>query len=107
MRSNFDSPLQVANGVVKARGKLGWETGDTDGFVAATIIQMDEKLVGTASSPPEFPTWKKEWELDVKPTGRNKKFKPGPAQALGVAVTVNAGTVRLFPWKQNVRLERK
>jgi hypothetical protein len=104
MRSNFDSPLKVVNGVVKASGDLGWDTGDTDAFVSVTIIQMDQKLVGTASSRRKFPPWMPGWVVDVKPTHR--KFKPGRAQALGVAVTVNAGNLRLFSWKQNVRLER-
>ncbi len=107
MRSNFDSPLKLAKGVVTARGDLGWDTGDTDALVAVTIIQIDEKMVGTGSSPRKFPPWKPKWELDVKPTHRHKNFKPGPAQALGVAVTVNAGNLRLFRWKQNVRLERE
>ena len=107
MRSNFDSPLKVVNGVVKASGDLGWAKGDTDAHVAVTIIQMDEKMVGTASSRRKFPPWKSKWELNIQPTRRNKKFKPGPAQALGVAVTVNAGNLRLFRWRQNVRLKRE
>ena len=76
---------------MKAGGDLGWDSGDTEALVAVTIIQMDEKLMGTASSPPKFPPWKPKWVLDVKPTDRQKKFKQGPAHALGVAFTMNAG----------------
>jgi hypothetical protein len=105
MHSNFDSRLKIVDGVVKAGGELGWDSGDTEALVAVTIIQMDEKLMGTASSPPKFPPWKPKWVLDVKPTDRQKKFQQGPAQALGVAFTINAGKPRLFRWTRKVRLE--
>ena len=39
MRSNFQSPLRIVDGVVKARGKFEWETGEKQALVSVSITQ--------------------------------------------------------------------
>jgi hypothetical protein len=103
MRSNFDSPLKLANGVVEACGELDW-SGETEAFVTVTIAQKAGKAVGGASSPSGFEPPEDEWMLEIESAG-NKKFKEGPAQAVGVLSAVEGDTVNVFHWSQDVRLE--
>ena len=54
MRSQFDSPMGIEDGVAKACGELGWEGAEVEAIVTVTITQKNQQLVGTASSPPNF-----------------------------------------------------
>jgi hypothetical protein len=103
MRSNFDSPLKLANGVVEACGELDW-SGETEAFVTVTITQKDGKAVGAASSPPSFEPSEDEWMFELEAAG-SKKFKEGPAHAIGVLSVIEGDTVNVFHWTQDVRLE--
>jgi hypothetical protein len=105
MHSQFDSPLKVVNGVVRACGELGWQHDETEAVVTATITQKGHKIVGTASSPPRFKRPKKEWMLQIRPSPRNRKFKKGPAHAVGVIHAVRGDTVDVFHWSQEVELK--
>ena len=105
MHSAFDSPLKVIDGVVEACGELGWDAGETEVVVAVTVIQGADKVVGTASSPPNFSRSDDEWMLNVQPTPANKKFKKGPAHATGVIRATGEEGARVFNWSQDVELE--
>ena len=37
MRSNFDSPMPVEDGVAKACGELDWASGENEAHVTVTI----------------------------------------------------------------------
>src|SRR5215213_6845203 len=100
MRSAFDSPMKLEDGVIEACGELDWSGGETEAIVTITITQKGEKLVGTASSPPSFEAPEDEWMLDVRPTQANKKFKKGPAHAVGIIHAVHGDTVDVFHWDQ-------
>ena len=104
MRSNFDSPLGIEDGVVKACGELDWEGDETEAHVTITITQKGEKLVGTASSPPSFDAPEREWMLEVRPQA-HKKFKKGSAHAVGVINTIRGDGVDVFQWEQEVELD--
>lgn len=105
MRSNFDSPLHVEDGVIEACGELDWGEGDTEAHVTVTISQKGEKLVGSASSPPNFEHGAEEWMLSVSPSVANRKFKKGPAHAVGVIHTIRDDGVGVFQWEQDVELD--
>jgi hypothetical protein len=106
MRSNFDSPLKVVDGVVEACGELDWGSGETEAVVTITISQKDEKIVGTATSPPSFDAPEDEWMLMVKPAQENRKFKKGSAHATGVIHALGDGIEpKVFNWSQDIELE--
>ena len=48
MRSAFDTPVKVEDGVVEACGELDWSSGENQAHVTITISQKGEKLVGPA-----------------------------------------------------------
>lgn len=105
MRSNFDSPLRLEDGSVEACGGLEWDAGDNEAHVTITISQKGEKLVGSASSPPDFDRGEDEWMLTVSPSGQNKKFKKGSAHAVGVIHTISDNGVDVFQWEQDIELD--
>jgi hypothetical protein len=105
MRSAFDSPMGVENGVAKACGNLGWDPGEVEAIVTITITQKGEKLVGTASSPPNFEAPEDEWMLEVHPADANRKFKKGPAHAVGIIHAIRGDTVDVLNWEQEVELD--
>jgi hypothetical protein len=105
MRSNFDSPMKIDDGVAKACGELGWGPGEREAMVTITITQKGEKLVGTASSPPSFDAPEDEWMLEVSPSQANKKFKKGPAHASGIIHAVGDDGVSVFQWTQDIVLD--
>lgn len=105
MRSQFDSPMRVEDGAAQACGELDWEAGETEAHVTITISQKGEKLVGTGSSPPNFEPGEDEWMLSVRPSAANRKFKKGPAHAIGVIHTITGGGVALFQWEQDIELD--
>ena len=39
MRSQFESPLKIVGGAVRARGKLEWEAGEMESLVSVSISQ--------------------------------------------------------------------
>ena len=104
MRSNFQSRLRIVNGVVKARGRFEWETGETEALVSVSISQKGAKVAGMATSPDEFERPVKNWKLDIDP-GYGRKFKPGPADAIGI-VCAMGNEVRVFLWSQQIELKR-
>jgi hypothetical protein len=106
MRSAFDSPLKVIDGVVEACGELGWDAGETEAVVVAvTVRQGADHVVGTASSPPNFSKPDDEWMLNVQPTPASKKFMAGPAHATGVIRATGEEVTRVLNWSQDVELE--
>ena len=105
MRSNFDSPVRLEDGAVEACGDLDWEAGDNEAHVTITISQKGEKLVGSASSPPNFERGEDEWMLTVRPSAANKKFKKGSAHAVGIIHTIRDDGVDVFQWEQEVELD--
>jgi hypothetical protein len=105
MRSAFDSPMGVDDGVAKACGELDWDPGETEAHVTITITQKGEKVVGTASSPPNFEAGEDEWMLEVRPSEAHKKFKKGPAHAVGVINAIKDDGVEVFHWEQEVELD--
>jgi hypothetical protein len=105
MRSNFDSPLGLEDGVVKACGELEWAGGETEAIVTITITQKGEKLVGVASSPPTFDAPEGEWMLEVQPSEAHRKFKKGPATAHGIIHAIRDDTVDVFRWDQDIELD--
>jgi hypothetical protein len=97
--------MRIEDGVAQACGELGWEAGETEAHVAITISQKGEKLVGSGSSPPDFERGEDEWMLSVHPSAANRKFKKGPAHAVGVIHTITDGGVGLFQWQQDIELD--
>jgi hypothetical protein len=108
MRSNFESPLKIVDGAVRARGRLNWEGGESESLVSVSISQKKNKVAGMATSPNKFEKPKKTWSLDIDPgyTGGRyaRKFKPGPANAVGIVCAMGSD-VRVFLWSQEVELE--
>jgi hypothetical protein len=104
MRSNFESPLKLTGDTVEACGELEWDAGETEALVTVTITQKNAKAAGVASSPPSFRAPTDEWMLQVRSQG-SKKFKPGPAHAVGVVAT-SGDTADDFHWEQDVEVER-
>ena len=105
MRSAFDTPVKVEDGVVEACGELDWSSGENQAHVTITISQKGEKLVGTASSPPNFERGEDEWMLEVRPAEASRKFKKGPAHAVGVIHTIKDDGVDVFQWEQEIELD--
>lgn len=105
MRSQFDSPMQIEDGVAQACGGLDWGDDETEAHVAITISQKGEKLVGSASSPPDFERGADEWMLSVQPSSAHRKFKKGPAHAVGVIHAIKGDGVEVFHWEQDVELD--
>ncbi len=103
MRSKFQQALRIVDGVVKARGTLEWETGEKEALVSISISQKGAKVAGMATSPDEFERPVKNWKLDIDP-GYGRKFKPGPADAIGI-VCAMGGEVRVFFWSQQIELK--
>jgi hypothetical protein len=104
MRSKFQSPLRIVDGRVKARGKFEWETGEKQALVSVSITQRGAKAGGMTTSPNEFERPAKSWTLDIDP-GYGRKFKPGPADAIGI-VCAMGDEVRVFLWSQQIVLKR-
>jgi hypothetical protein len=105
MRSAFDSPARIEDGVVEACGKLEWESGETEAHVTVMITQHGQKLVGTASSPPGFSRPEDEWMLEVQPSAANREFEEGPAHAMGIIHTIKDDGVDVFRWEQDIVLD--
>jgi hypothetical protein len=103
VRSNFEKALRIVDGAVKARGTLDWEAGETEALVSVSISQRGKKVAGMATSPEEFKRSAKNWKLDIKP-GYGRKFKPGPADAIGIVCAMGS-EVRVFLWSQQVELK--
>ena len=104
MRSNFESPLKIVDGAVRARGGLDWEGAETEALVSVSIAQKGKKVAGMATSPDEFEKPASSWELDIDP-GYTKQFKPGSADAVGI-ICAMGDQVRVFFWSQEVELEQ-
>jgi len=105
MRSQFDTPMGLEDGVAKACGPLGWDGAEVEAIVTITITQKDEKLVGSASSPPNFDAPEDEWMLEVQPSEPHKKFKKGPAHAHGIIHAIAGNTVNVVAWDQEIELD--
>jgi hypothetical protein len=103
MRSRFESPLKIVNGAVRARGPLDWEAGERESLVSVSISQKDHKVAAMATSPQEFKKPRKNWTLDIAP-GYASKFKPGPANAIGI-VCAMGNEVSVSFWSQEVELK--
>ena len=101
MRSNFDSPMEIENGVVEACGELDWK-GETGVSVMVTLIQRQHHAVGTASSK-SFSPPADEWMVEFEATGANG-FSAGPAHAIGVLSAVDSHGVTVFHWSQDVHV---
>ena len=108
MRSAFESPLKLSDGVVEVCGPLGWDAGEAEAVVMAVIVRQggDNVVVGTASSPPNFSRSdeESEWMLNVQPPA-NKEFMEGPAHATGVIRATGEGVTRVLNWSQDVELK--
>jgi hypothetical protein len=102
MRSNFESPLRIVDGAVRARGVLDWETGERESLVSVSISQKGHKVAGMATSPDKFKKPRKNWSLDIDP-GYANSFQPGPASAVGIICGMG-DEVRVFLWSQEVEL---
>jgi hypothetical protein len=111
MRSNFDSPMKIEDGVAEACGELEWDQGETEAIVTVTITQREDQVEGTASSPPNFHPPEDEWMLQVRPSDPHKKFKKGPAHARGSIRTTSGstggGADDTFRWEQDIDLDPK
>jgi hypothetical protein len=103
MRSNFESPLKIVDGAVRARGRLNWEGGESESLVSVSISQKQHNVAGMATSPDEFEKPKRTWTLDIDPG--YGKFKPGPANAVGIICAMGS-EVRVFFWSQEVELKK-
>jgi hypothetical protein len=105
MRSAFDSPMGVEDGVAKACGRLGWDPGEVEAHVTIMISQRGQQLVGTASSPPDFSLGDAEWMLEVEPSAANRKFDEGPAHAMGIIHAIKDDGMDVFRWEQDIVLD--
>jgi hypothetical protein len=103
MRSNFESPLKIVDGAVRARGTLEWEKGERESLVSVSIAQKGHKVAGMRTSPDEFKKPSEKWTLDIDP-GYEAGFKPGLASAVGI-ICAMGDEVRVFFWSQEVELE--
>jgi hypothetical protein len=103
MRSNFESPLKIVNGAVRAKGTLEWEAGERESLVSVSISQKGHKVAGMGTSPDEFKEPREHWTLDIDP-GYAASFKPGHANAVGI-ICAMGDDVRVFFWSQEVELE--
>jgi len=101
VRSNFDTPMELTNGVVEACGELDWK-GETGVSVMVTLIQRQHHAHATASSK-SFEPPADEWMVEFEATGANG-FSAGPAHAIGVLSAVDKHGVTVFHWSQDVRL---
>ncbi len=104
MRSKFDSPAEIIGGKVEVCGPLEWEPGEEEAVVSVTITQRSERIAGAASSPPDFEAGQAEWMLTVAPSG-NRKFKRGPARAIGIVCAMRSDDVSVFHWSEDIVLE--
>ena len=102
MRSNFDSPMKVTDGVAEACGELDWN-GETGVSIMVTLVQRNQHAVGTANSQSTFEPPADEWMVDIEAAGANE-FTVGPAHAIGVLSAVDGHGVTVFHWSQDVRL---
>jgi hypothetical protein len=109
MRSNFEKALKIVDGAVRAKGRLEWESGESESLVSVSIFQKQHKVVGMATSPDEFEKPKKTWTVDIQPGYTSGsyagKFKPGPAVATGIVCAMGS-EVSVFFWSQEVQLEK-
>jgi hypothetical protein len=101
VRSNFDTPMELTNGVVEACGELDWKD-ETGVSVMVTLIQRQHHAVGTASAK-SFSPPADEWMVEFEATGSGE-FSDGPAHAIGVLSAVDKHGVTVFHWSQDVRL---
>jgi hypothetical protein len=105
MQSRFESSLKIVNGAVRARGPLDWQPGERESLVSVSISQKDHKVAAMATSPQEFKKPRKNWTLDIDPGYASKfKFKPGPANAIGI-VCAMGNEVSVSFWSQEVELK--
>ena len=102
MRSNFDSPMTLTNGVAEACGERDWN-GETGVSVMVTLVQRRPRAVGTASSRSSFEPPADEWMVEVEASGADR-FADGPAHAIGVLSAVEGHGVTVFHWSQDVQL---
>ena len=102
MRSQFESPLKIVSGAVRARGKLEWEAGEMESLVSVSISQKQHAVAGMATSSQKFKKPRKTWTLNIKP-GYASSFQPGPANAVGIVCAMGS-EVRVFFWSQEVEL---
>jgi len=103
LRSNFESPLKIVDGSVRARGSLNWEGGETESLVSVSISQRRNKVAGMATSPDKFRKPEQDWKIDIDP-GYASRFKPGPARAVGIICGMG-DEVSVFFWSQDITLE--
>lgn len=108
MRSNFEPSLKIVKGAVRARGRFTWEVGESESLVSVSISQRQNKVAGMAISPNKFDRPQKTWSLDIDPgytgSGYKRKFKPGPANAVGIVCAMGS-EARVFLWSQEVELK--
>jgi len=108
MRSNFESPLKIVKGAVRAHGRFDWDVGESESLVSVSISQKQNKVAGMATSPQKFEKPRKTWTLDLHPGYTDKKYKreftSGPANAVGIVCAMGSD-VRVFLWSQEVELE--
>jgi hypothetical protein len=107
LRSNFDSPLTIVNGDVKAQGELEWDPGEEQALVSVSIFQKQHTVAGMATShnPFDKKSSKQTWTLDIKPGYENTSFEPGLANAIGIVCAMSDQQVRVFLWSQEVKLK--
>jgi len=109
MRSNFESSLKIVDGAVRAKGRFNWEGGESESLVSVSISQKQNKVAGMATSPEKFERRQKTWTVKIDPgytgSGYARKFKPGPANAIGI-VCAMGNEVRVFLWSQEVELKK-
>jgi hypothetical protein len=105
MQSQFDTPMKIEDGVAKACGKLGWEGSEAEAHVTVMISQRGQKVIGTASSPPDFSRGDDEWMLEVHASAANREFEEGPAHAMGIIHAIKDDGVEVFRWDQDIVLD--
>ena len=90
MRSNFDTPMELKEGVVEACGPLDW-TGETEAFVTVTVRQPGGQAVGTASRSTIEPG-EDEWMVEVKAApAPQMPSSPTPLIPMGLALSSTCG----------------
>ena len=91
MKSNFESPLKIVDGAVRAKGRLNWEEGESESLVSVSISQKQNKVAGMATSAEKFEKPKRTWTLDIYPGYTGGRYDALVHQGDG-ATTVVAGT---------------
>ena len=104
MRSNFDSPMKLTDGVAEACGELDWN-GETGVSVMVTLVQRRSARRWNRDSQSTFEPPADEWMIDIEAAGANQ-FTVGPAHAIGVLSAVDGHGVSVFHWSQDVELDQ-